>query len=237
MIRQQGGNCDNPTPFQFTRAFCKLFVDNYLTPLSTGNCADDLDAYLIGSHPTKPNSSEDMPSSDQTSPPHMETVDDTDYKLNEIEQNLVCKNALTYVSGYLLKKCLSKHSCNICYCNFVTKNINDSSQLFCLFKTFEGMEQSGGLTIPQDIFVNYISSMENIFVKELNSCIERAKIANYICSQMPKLSKSGQCQNFPGTYLIQLFVKMRLHYALKFGNQELSPSKKKSRKYMKVQHL
>jgi hypothetical protein len=84
-----------------------------------------------------------MPGSDQTSPPHMETVEDTDYKLNEIEQNLVCKNALTYVSGYLLKNDLA-NIVVICYCNFVTKNINDSSQLLiCLFKTFEGMKQSG----------------------------------------------------------------------------------------------
>ena len=98
VIRQQGGNCDNPTSFQLvTRAFRKLFVDNYLTPPATGKCADDLDAYVIGSHPNKPNPPEDMPSSDQTSAAHITTVYDTDYKTNEIEQNLLCKNALICV--------------------------------------------------------------------------------------------------------------------------------------------
>jgi hypothetical protein len=41
-IRQQGGNCDTPTPVQFTRAFRKLFFDNFLSP-SNGNCTADID--------------------------------------------------------------------------------------------------------------------------------------------------------------------------------------------------
>lgn len=104
LIRQQGRNADNPNPFQFIRAFRKLFVDNYLTPLSTGNCANDLDEYLIGAQLVKPNLSSNATYSkstkDQISPAvHIETVD-TDYKTNEIEKNLICKNAITYVSGY-----------------------------------------------------------------------------------------------------------------------------------------
>ena len=57
--------------------------------MATGNCANDLDAYLIGSHPNTPNSLEDMPSSDQTSAAQITTVDDTDYKMNEIEENVI----------------------------------------------------------------------------------------------------------------------------------------------------
>ena len=46
-IRQQGGNCDTPTPVQFTRAFRKLFFDNFLSP-SNGNCTADVDKMLAG---------------------------------------------------------------------------------------------------------------------------------------------------------------------------------------------
>jgi hypothetical protein len=46
-IRQQGGNSENPTPLQFTRAFRKLFFNSYLLPMGTGNCAADLDALLV----------------------------------------------------------------------------------------------------------------------------------------------------------------------------------------------
>ena len=140
LISQQGGNCDNPciSPIQFTRAFGKLFVDNILTPLSTGNCAEDSDAYLIAFHPSQ---SDLSAGNDQTSPPLIQAVEDTDYKTNENEQNLVCMNALTYVSGYLLRKCLIQHSCPICHHNFVTKDVSDSSLCYSCSRplTFEGI--------------------------------------------------------------------------------------------------
>ena len=44
--RQQGGNSDNPSPLQFTRAFRKLFYDHCLV-LSSGNCTEDIDAILL----------------------------------------------------------------------------------------------------------------------------------------------------------------------------------------------
>jgi hypothetical protein len=44
-IRQQGGNSDNPTPVQFTRAFRKLFFSSFLESLA-GNCDQDLDTLL-----------------------------------------------------------------------------------------------------------------------------------------------------------------------------------------------
>ncbi|KAJ8910631.1 hypothetical protein NQ315_012499 [Exocentrus adspersus] len=44
-IRQQGGNCINPTPIQFERAYRKLFCESYLHS-NTMNCGDDLDELL-----------------------------------------------------------------------------------------------------------------------------------------------------------------------------------------------
>jgi hypothetical protein len=93
-----------------------------LTPLSIGNCAEDSDAYLIAFHPSQ---SDLSAGNDQTSTPLIQAVEDTDYKTNEIEQNVVYMNALTYVSGYLLRKCLIQHSCPICHHNFVTKDVSD----------------------------------------------------------------------------------------------------------------
>ena len=46
-IRQQGGNSENPTTVQFTRAFRKLFFSSFLNS-STGNCDSDLDTLLAG---------------------------------------------------------------------------------------------------------------------------------------------------------------------------------------------
>jgi hypothetical protein len=70
--------------FQIICRYC-----NILTPLSIGSCAEDSDAYLIAFHPSQ---SDLSAGNDQTSPPLIEAVEDTDYKTNEIEQNLVCMN-------------------------------------------------------------------------------------------------------------------------------------------------
>lgn len=47
-----------PTPLQFTRAFRKLFFDNYLLH-SNGNCSADVDAILVGYKKTAKNAQED----------------------------------------------------------------------------------------------------------------------------------------------------------------------------------
>jgi hypothetical protein len=46
------------------------------------------------------------------------------------------------------------------------------------------------------------------------------------------------CQEFPKDYMLKLFLRMRIYYTIIFENRKLaSPSKKKSKKYIKVAHL
>ena len=125
-IRQQGGNNDSPTPFQFTRAFRKLFFDNYLSPMSTGNCAPDFDVILASSKNLKSIGTPTSPiSTTQTS-----TENDSDYKSTTMEENLASMNAITYVSRYLLRKCFDKHNCSYCKENLKAVALTESSQLF-----------------------------------------------------------------------------------------------------------
>ncbi len=132
MIRQQGGNCDKPTALQFVRAYRKLFVDNFLTPLPSGNCAEDLDTFLITSRSAGTNSSNSQDNNQSIPSPLASTVGDTDFKESEMEKNIISLHAVTYVAGYLLKKCLAKHSCNVCHNALAVKQIDECNQLFCL---------------------------------------------------------------------------------------------------------
>ena len=229
-IRAQGGNCDNPTPIQFSRAFRKLFVNNFLSAIPTGNCAEDPDVFLVKLEDRA--ATQNTAESEVNQPSTVQLASDTDYKCHDIEKNLLAINATTYVSGYLLKKCLTKHNCEVCHQTLALNNIEDNTQLFCMFKQFEGCK---GLTVPKDVFVQHIEGMENIFVREFTNNIHRADICRYLHLKMPSISTA--CHGFPALYLTQLFVKMRLHYALKFGNQELVSTKRKSKKYVKVKHL
>ncbi len=133
MIRQHSGNCDNSTPLQFVRPYRKLSVDNFLTPLPSGNCVEDLDTFLITSRSAGTNSFNSQDNNQSIPSPLASTVDDTDFKDSEMEKNIISLNTMTYVAGYLLKKCLAKHSCNVCHNAVAVTQIDECNQLFCLF--------------------------------------------------------------------------------------------------------
>ena len=230
-IRQQGGNSDNPTPLQFTRAFKKLFFDHYLI-LPRGNCSEDFDSILVGMDNQEGDKVQQIP---QAESPRFD-VDVTDYKTC-LENNVIGLNAITYVSGYLIKRCFTKHCCDICIKEHVNQQLTTSGQLLCLFKGYEDSEKPfGGLINPSDKFVNYITGLEATFVIEFENNVSKLQIGKYLLSKLPKYSLS-ECAHFPSAYLLKLFVRMRIHYALKFGNRQLRSAKKKNRKYLKVTHL
>ena len=112
-------------------------------------------------------------------------------------------------------------------------------QLLCHFKAYKNKSDFGGLIVPQDGFVEYVTEIESRIVDEFSSCSQRSKIAEDLIGKLPMFSIS-ECPYFPSMYLIEFFVKMRLHYILKFDNQELrgrQKGKRKNRKYIKIQHL
>lgn len=240
LVRQQSGNSDNPTPLQFTKAFRKLFFDNYLSPLPSFNCSADSDTFLVTmKDQTSLSALSDPSPGTQKNTKTGPAIDEKDYKHEEVEKNLVSMNALTYVAGYLLRKCLDKHKCLTCAQKLTVASLTNSSQLYCYFKAYENKSDFGGLTVPHDEFIQYVTKIESKVVDELNSCIQRPKLAEHIIAKLPMLCVS-ECSYFPSMYLIELFVKMRLHYILKFNNQELSArktGKRKNRKYIKIQHL
>ena len=86
-IRQQGGNSDNPTPIQFTRAFRKLFFSSFLNS-STGNCADNFDNLLAQFAQAKSRKSNfpAMAALPKVAP-HLE-IGTVDYRENEVSENL-----------------------------------------------------------------------------------------------------------------------------------------------------
>ena len=75
---------------------------HFLTPLSTGNCAEHFDAYLIASCPSQ---SDLSTTNDQRSPHKSIQSKIQTTKQMTSNKTVVSMNALTYVSGYLLRKC------------------------------------------------------------------------------------------------------------------------------------
>ena len=229
-VRQQGGNSDNPTPAQFCRAFKKLFYDNFLVS-SLGNCTADIDRMLVGT------ASQNVLSALSKTIPRAVDVDITDYRSISIQENLVGINAVAYVAGYLLKKCFLKHNCQACKDKLVSQELDDSSKLFCYFKAYQSQTGAfGGLLAPVSSFLKYIVSLEDMFVEVLPSLVYKHGVGKSLLLQLPRFTLT-ECPAFPSDFLLKLFIRMRLYYALKFRNRQLVSGKKKSKKYFKVSHL
>jgi hypothetical protein len=235
-IRQQGGNCDTPTPLQFKRAFRKLFFDNYLLH-TNGNCSADVDAILVGYKTTGKNVPDDIEEEHEVSQPFQ--VNESDYQLPAAEQNLFMENAITYVTGYLLKKSLQQHQCQICSKELVNNDqLDSSSKLFTYFKAYDNNKGLfGGLKVPTADFVEYIQKIEDLFMQNFPRLMTKNGIGKHLVDLLPRFF-APCCDQFPSEYLVRLFVRMRIHYAVKFGNRDIRNTKRgKNRKFFKVTHL
>ena len=158
------------------------------------------------------------------SPGPFET-EDSDDRLDSFQMNLAKMNAITYAPGYLLKRCFEKHECQIW---LTDPELNNSAyNFFCFFKAYKSTTKPfGGLVVPGNDFVGNVTKMESLFVKELPGVISMAGIGKYLTSKVSQFTLP-QRSGFPGEYLVKLFIRMRLYYAVKFANQEfLTPGMK-----------
>ena len=97
-------------------------------------------------------------------------VDKLDYQQPSVEQNLMSSNAITYVTGYLLKKCMQKHNCQVCSKALTNQSELDSSnKLFCFF--FKACDHQkplyGRLTAPTNNLVQHVTNIEEQFVEKI----------------------------------------------------------------------
>ena len=83
-------------------------------------------------------------------------VDELDYQQPSVEQNLMSSNAITYVTGYLLKKCLQKHNCQVCSKALTNQSELDSSnKLFSFFKAYDNQKSLyGELAAPMQTILS-----------------------------------------------------------------------------------
>lgn len=232
-LRQQGGNCVNPTPIQFERAFRKLFCQNYLH-CNTMNCKDDLDQILMNIK------AKDIISKDISEPEVIFgkaiRINDYDYRT---DKNLLTSNAFKYVCGYLVKKALLIHTCDICV--KFSKNCEelDDSLLLTHFKAYDRDPSIyGGLRVPNKDFIVFIYKLEKIFTSRFNEFCNSREVSHKYLKEMKKITFSHPCLMFPLLYVIKLFIRLKIFYTVKYTNREMRSNKdKKNRKISILSHL
>ncbi|XP_046387255.1 uncharacterized protein LOC124156641 [Ischnura elegans] len=235
-VRRVGGNSINPTPVQFKRAFKKLFVLRYLHSRGTGNCeaVPEKVFTLLNERVANVNVAEGKKEVLVAEPLLIE---------NEMHKvDLPFTNAVKYVSGYLAKCCLGRHSCSNCrsYLNRNGQNV-DMASIFCRNKAYksDGRTIYGGLLMPDNGFVKFVENMEKVFAKRLEQLALRNNIGHMMVKSIIKnIPFHPPCDKFDKVFLVKLFVRMRLYHAIKFFNRDLSSgSFSKRRKFTIIRNL
>ena len=209
-IRQQGGNCDAPIPIRFARSFRTVFYQTYLSP-ANGNCAQDFDCILatVGTnYQNFVDDSADITEEDET--PELSNIIEGDYQKLLEEKNIINKNAITYVTGYLAQKCLQKHPCETCT-NALTNNVLDSpDKLFTYFMSFDETDSAfGKLTVPANDLIKYITGIDAKLVETFKNIMTINGFGKYLVANLPKFYLQ-ECVQFPSEYLSQFMNNINL---------------------------
>lgn len=236
-FRNQNGNNLNPTPIQFYYAFKKIFFLNYLKHSDGSNCLEDLDLILtnIGEiSPPLQNSNILFPEKTPFNFNNL-NVGTLDYR----ELNLTSKNALTYVSGYLINKCLEKHSCDTCL-DFAKNQKNiDEAFIFIHFKAYQNEVASnyGNLNVPPDSFINYINELDDVFITNFPTIAIENNVGKKMKNLIDNVPFTHPCKSFSFDFLKNLYIRLRIYHAIKKINRELLTTPRKNRKLNILSHL
>lgn len=143
--------------------------------------------------------------------------DDHDYRNLDLTE----KNAFTYICGYLIRKCLKKHTCDTC-----TQFTNDNTELnlnnaYCFYRAYNSTEEKlfGNLIMPNNNFVQYMTILEKLFFEHIHDLITQKNIILNLLAKFIDITFDHPCKQFSKEYLLKLYSKVRLFYTLKFVNQ------------------
>ena len=201
-IRQQGGNNDNPTPIQFQRAYKQLFHSNLLL-VNTGNCEDDSDESLVKLANIK-----------DTSPPELTMTTNSlqlvtpDYRTEQFQNRRLAENAITYVSGYLLRKTFPKHTCNLCKSTLVDDDSYDDRQTLLSFKAYDSDSSYGGLIAPSTVMLQYTIQREDTVIKHLRNLQKGNCVGRDLLQLLESIHLDQPCDSFNTKHLLMLFIRL-----------------------------
>lgn len=216
-IRNCSGNARNPTPIQFARAFKKLFALKYINHEEGGNCMEDINDILlnVSSNLFQQNAQIFLPPINIQSSIKVFT---NDYRKLQTSEG----NALVYITGYLLKKALAQHSCQICQEYTNLSDLEEKESQFCNLKAYHSdKEHFGGLTVPPKNMVEYITLLENKFVDNFNDFAYQSNIGAKFRNIFSDIPFPHPCKDFPISYFISLYIRVRIYFTLKFVNRDI----------------
>lgn len=144
-----------------------------------------------------------------------------------------------FVDIPIIRKCLQKHSCDICLQYATASSSLSNTTLLTYFKAFtnDDMNLYGKLIVPTEEWFTYIEQLEQSFIAMFPNVAAQSKVAYTIKQHIKEIDCVHPCPDFPKDYLLSLFVRLRIYFCLKFSNRAMLKTYSGNRKLMIVGHL
>jgi hypothetical protein len=242
ILRQCGGGRDNPVGLEFMSAFKQTCVNNLLTPTtSNGNCEIDADKLLAVLACRPKQQCKNVSSAERIEQEVGSVLDPTAVSCGpslNVALDLLEQNGLVYFSGFLLKRLLLFHvNCERCSAlvdNTSLPSLPETKLTFMEHKQFS----DGHLIMPCDAFVDMIACFEGVFSMYVKQVFHLPCLKETLIEHITKNTDFDDfCSNEATTFILDLFVRTRIYFYLKYVNEKLTAVKaRKSRKAKKITH-
>lgn len=229
VIRSRFGHCDHPTPKGVTTALKQALTNALLHPPTSGNCEVDLIPFLYMPQDT------DLTNIDIAQEESEEICDDvpvTDFDTAE-------ENALSYLYGYVCRRYLKRHDCQVCRDILVSDRpeFNANDKIFLTFKAINTDKDPlfGGLSVATEEVQNCLRAVDVIFRDKIEKITQGKMIAKKIFTLIPQATYLSLCTPDNAAKFIDTYVKLRVLFHYKFKNRaNRDEARKKTRKMFKV---
>jgi len=211
------------TSIQFVQTFQKLFYKDYFEYFPKANLKLDIDQIIskINDLPLSNNifyvTNSQQHNLFKCSPIVIGTVD---YRYLKIPE----KNILLYISGYLMYECLKKHDCKICISYAYCQNTIVQS-LFVSFLQSYSENSTSTEILYQDNFLDYIKGLEYIFVAIFPTVSIKDNVGFLLKDSLCNVQFNHPCHHFDKTFLLNLYIRLRIFITIKFSNKITPPEK------------
>lgn len=226
-IRQRGGNCTTPTPWNFARIYKQVSCNRLLTPSTHANCEIDVTQVLQAMCARANNARQSVlrvsrpVNKDVPTAVTKNTVSKTDTFRTSLlpydEMNQLEDNAIHYVAGYLLRKLELWHSCDACHGIFNAgyAGYGKRNETFTKLKRYN---DKNGLVNVSQAFHFYIVRLEKALQNVIKEHIHEHGICSQALEQLTLVTVPTRCIGFPKIKFLQFFIRLRLYYILKYEN-------------------
>lgn len=194
-----------------------MFFLKYYKHSVGANCLEDSDFIYTNIRKTTPPTNNSLLFLEKSTCSDNLKIDTQNYR----DLDITSRNALTYISGNFIQKCLEKHTCEVCI-DFVNSQKHiDESMLFTYFKAYQNEYSSnyGNLNVPLDscsiisatvydtMIYRDINELDDIFINNFPKLAIENKIDRKLKNLIDNVLFNHSCPNFNFDFLKNLFVR------------------------------